>query len=71
MKLLPDSKIPPEYRWAYTPEHRARIERARRSADVRNITEDDLAAIINANDPEAAARALIAARLTGVDRNAE
>jgi AbrB family looped-hinge helix DNA binding protein len=61
--VRPVAVIPREDMWAYTPENRLRIERARQSLDVPNVTEEDLIAIINADDPEAAARALIAARL--------
>lgn len=49
--------------WQYTPEMHARIERARRSRDVPGVTEEDLQAIAAADDPEAAARQLIAQRL--------
>lgn len=51
--------------WAYTPEMRARIERARQSRDVPGVTEEDLQAIAASDDPEAAARGLIAQRLHG------
>ncbi len=49
--------------WALTPEFRARLERARRSPVLTGVTEEDLEAVIAANDPQGAARELIA-RLT-------
>jgi AbrB family looped-hinge helix DNA binding protein len=61
--VRPVAVIPREDMWAYTPENRLRIERARQSPDVPNVTEEDLIAIIDADDPEAAVQDLIAARL--------
>ncbi len=49
--------------WAYTPEFRARLERARTSPVLTGVTEEDLEAVIAANDPQVAAQELIA-RLT-------
>lgn len=49
--------------WVSTPEFRARLERARTSPVLTGITEEDVEAVIAANDPQAAARELIA-RLT-------
>ncbi len=51
--------------WGYSPEVRAHIERARQSPDVPGVTDEDLQAIATADDPEAAARQLIAQRLHG------
>ncbi|MHB8644450.1 MAG: ribbon-helix-helix protein, CopG family [Thermomicrobiales bacterium] len=51
--------------WGYTPQMRARIERARQSRDVPGVTEEDLQAIAAADDPASAARQLIARRLDG------
>ncbi len=51
--------------WRYTPEMRVRIERARQSRDVPGVTDEDLQAIAASDDPEAAARRLIAQRLHG------
>ena len=51
--------------WGYSPEMRARIERARQSREVPGVTEEDLQAIAASDDPEAAARRLIAQRLNG------
>src|SRR5258707_642864 len=58
--LHPVISIPREDAWAYTPEHRASVARARTSPDVPGVTEADLEAINEADDPEAAARDLIA-----------
>jgi AbrB family looped-hinge helix DNA binding protein len=60
--VRPVAVIPREDLWAYTPENRLRIERARQSPDVPKITEEDLTTIARADDPEAAVQALIAAR---------
>jgi len=49
--------------WASTPEFRTRLEYARKSPVLTGITEEDLEAVIAANDPQVAARELIA-RLT-------
>ena len=61
--LRPVLVIPREDAWAYTPEHRAAIERASQSPTVPNVGEADLVAIMEADDPEAAARDLIRQRL--------
>jgi len=58
--LRPAVIIPREDAWAYTPEHRAAVERARRSPDISGVTEDDLLAVIDADDQQAAMSALIA-----------
>ncbi len=58
--ITPAVVIPREDAWAYTPEESAAIERARRSPLLPNVGEDDLIAIMEAEDPQAAARALIA-----------
>ncbi len=55
--------IPAEDAWAYTPEESAAIERARHSPLLPHVGEDDLIAIMEADDPQAAARALIAKHL--------
>ncbi len=52
--LRPAVIIPREDAWAYTPEHRAAIERAIQSPDVPNVSEADLIAIMEADDPQAA-----------------
>lgn len=49
--------------WAYSPEVQAPIARARQSRDAPGVTEEDLQAIAASDDPEAAARQLIAQRL--------
>ncbi len=49
--------------WAYTPEESAAIEHARHRPIVPNVGEDNLIAIMEADDPQAAARDLIARRL--------
>lgn len=46
--------------WASTPEFRARLARARTSPVLTGVTEEDLEAVIAANDPQAAAQELIA-----------
>ena len=61
--LRPAIIIPQEDAWAYTPEESAAIERARHSPIVPNVTDADLEAINAANDPERAARDLVAAKL--------
>jgi hypothetical protein len=61
--LHPVVSIPREDAWAYTPEHRASVERALASPDIPGVTEADLEAINAADDPAAAARDLIARRL--------
>lgn len=58
--LQPALIIPREDAWAYTPEHRAAVERARRGPDIPGVTEDDLLAVIDADDQQAAMSALIA-----------
>ena len=62
--ITPAVVIPREDARAYTPEESASIERARHSALLPNVGEDDLIAIIEADDPQAAARALIAKHLS-------
>lgn len=61
--LRPAVLVPREDAWAYTPEHRAAVERALKSPIVPNVSEDDLVAIIEADDPQEAARDLIRRRL--------
>lgn len=61
--ITPAVVIPREAAWAYTPEESAAIERARQSPLLPNVSEDDLIAIMEADDPQAAARALIAKHL--------
>jgi AbrB family looped-hinge helix DNA binding protein len=61
--ITPAVVIPREDAWAYTPEESAAIERARHSPLLPNVGEDDLIAIMEADDPQAAARALIAKHL--------
>ncbi len=51
--------VPAEDAWAYTPEHRAAVERARNSPTISGVTEEDLLALIEADDPQAAIRELI------------
>ncbi|MDQ2786639.1 MAG: AbrB/MazE/SpoVT family DNA-binding domain-containing protein [Chloroflexota bacterium] len=63
--LRPALVIPREDAWAYTPEYRALVEKARHSPIVPNVNEDDLIAVIEAEDPQAAMRALIENRLDG------
>lgn len=46
--------------WALTPAFRARLERARTSPVLTGVTEEDVEAVIAADDPQAAARDLIA-----------
>jgi bifunctional DNA-binding transcriptional regulator/antitoxin component of YhaV-PrlF toxin-antitoxin module len=55
--------IPAEDAWAYRPEEAAAIERARNSPVLPGVTEDDLEAIIASDNPEQAARDLIARKL--------
>lgn len=54
--------IPPEDAWAYTPEHIAAVKRARTSPIITGVTEEDLVAITEADNPRAAVRELIARR---------
>ena len=61
--ITPALVIPREDAWAYTPEESAAIERARHSPLLPNVGEDDLIAIMEADDPQAAAHALIAKHL--------
>jgi len=61
--LRPIINIPREDAWAYTPEESAAIERALHSPVVPNVTDADLEAIAAADNPEQAARDLIAQRL--------
>ena len=61
--ITPAITIPREDAWAYTPEESASIERARHSPLLPNVGEEDLIAIMEADDPQAAARALIAKHL--------
>ncbi|MGI8687779.1 MAG: AbrB/MazE/SpoVT family DNA-binding domain-containing protein [Thermomicrobiales bacterium] len=63
--LRPAIVIPQEDAWAYTPEESAAIERARHSPIVPHVGEEDLVAIMEADDPQAAMRALIENRLHG------
>ena len=63
--LRPALIIPREDAWAYTREESAAIERARLSLVVPHVGEDDLIAIIEADDPQAAARILIETRVHG------
>lgn len=46
--------------WALTPVFRARLERARTSPVLTGVTEEGVEAVIAADDPQAAARDLIA-----------
>jgi len=62
--ITPTITIPREDAWAYTPEESAAIERARHSPLLPHVGEDDLVAIMEADDPQAAARALIAKHLS-------
>ena len=55
--------VPREDARAYTAEHRASVARAPASPDIPGVTEADLEAINAVDDPEAAARELIARRL--------
>ncbi|HEY8293190.1 MAG TPA: AbrB/MazE/SpoVT family DNA-binding domain-containing protein [Thermomicrobiales bacterium] len=64
--LQPAFVIPREDAWAYTPEHRAAIGRARNSSDIPGVTEDDLLAVIDADDQQAAMNALIARKQASV-----
>ncbi len=61
--ITPALVIPREDAWAYTPEESAAIEHARQSPLLPHVGEDDLIAIMDADDPQAAARALIAKHL--------
>ncbi|MCA1670150.1 MAG: AbrB/MazE/SpoVT family DNA-binding domain-containing protein [Thermomicrobia bacterium] len=61
--ITPAIVIAREDAWAYTPEESAAIERALHSPVVPGVTDEDLAAIAAADDPEQAARDLIARRL--------
>ena len=63
--ITPAITIARDDAWAYTPEERAAIERARHSPIVPNVGEEDLLAVIEADDPQAAMRALIENRLNG------
>ena len=60
--LRPVVMIPREDLWAYTPEHRAHVERARAQPGF-SASEEELRAVIESDDPAAAAQALIAKRL--------
>ncbi len=51
--LRPAVVIPREDAWAYTPEHRAAIERARRSPAYIGVSSEDLEELIDADDPTA------------------
>lgn len=57
--LRPVVMIPREDAWAYTPEYRARAERAMKEPGF-TLTREELEALIDADDPQAAAAALIA-----------
>ncbi len=48
--------------WADTPEFRARLARARTSPVLTGVTEEDLESVIAADNPQVAARELIARR---------
>jgi len=61
--ITPAITIAREDAWAYTPEESAAIERARHSPLLPHVGEDDLIAIMEADDPQAAARAVIAKHL--------
>jgi len=61
--ITPAITIVREDAWAYTPEESAAIERARHSPLLPHVGEDDLIAIMEADDPQAAARAVIAKHL--------
>lgn len=63
--LRPAIVIPQEDAWAYTSEESAAIERARHSPIVPHMSEEDLIAIMEADDPHAAMRTLIENRLHG------
>jgi len=63
--ITPAITIAREDAWAYTPEESAALEHARHSPIVPNVGEEDLLAIIEADDPQAAMRALIEHRLNG------
>ncbi len=58
--LRPATVIPPEDAWAYTPEHRAQVREAQTQTAFA-ISPDEMAAIIDADDPQAAAEEVIAA----------
>ena len=62
--LRPVVAVPREDAWAYTPEHRASVERARTQPGF-TMSEDELRAIIESDNPAAAAQALIAQRGNG------
>ena len=56
--LRPVAVIPREDLWAYTPEYRARAERAMKEPGF-TLTHEELEALIDADDPQAAAAVLI------------
>lgn len=60
--LRPALVIPREDAWAYTPEHRAHVERAR-TQPAFAVSREELAGIAAADDPEEAARRVIAAHM--------
>ncbi len=51
--LRPALIIPREDAWAYTPEHRASVERAHNGPAYRGVTSEDLEELIDATDPAA------------------
>ncbi len=59
LTLRPDPEIPTEDAWAYTPEHDARIARAMHRPFF-EVSEEELERISEADDPQQAARELIA-----------
>lgn len=61
--LRPVAMIPREDVWAYTPEHRARVERAMNDPGF-TVTKEELEELIESDDLEAAA-ALIAKKRRG------
>jgi len=65
LTLQPEPDIPPEDTWAYTPEHDAAVERARHSTAY-ELSKEDLAHLITADDPEEALQQLLATK-TPVD----
>ncbi|MHB8644910.1 MAG: AbrB/MazE/SpoVT family DNA-binding domain-containing protein [Thermomicrobiales bacterium] len=60
--LRPVVMIPREDAWAYTPEYRARAERAIKEPGF-TLTHEELESLIDADDPQEAAAALIAKKL--------
>jgi AbrB family looped-hinge helix DNA binding protein len=62
--LRPVVAVPREDAWAYTPEHRAHVERARAQPGL-TMSDDELRTIVESDDPAAAAQTLIAQRGNG------